>query len=418
MDELKELWIFLQKFEEKWGKLQKSRPFYLNLLDYCRTYENAHTQILLEILRYNEGVEYPLIESFLRKLDINIQWKYAKTKIEFNKDFIDGYLCDEVHAVIIENKINGAYDQHKQIERYVDIVRNRNIAIENIYVAYLTRDGSKRVSSSSCSSELKEKIGQYIECNYRDHILPWLKEDVLPQCKLKDDVFVSAIKQYIDYLNGIFKQRVGDEKMNEEVIEFLKKNMKINGSGESYDQIVKKIDILDNMKNFLESIRREVKESVVSTTCEYWKNKYGDNEGFVQDGLYNYLLYGKSKWNVKNLMIHLEWIDITSDEVFYKNKNLSMALHFEGNNAHKYVNYLEKYKADYLVEMDKVGMTIDENHTDALKRLNCRKVVSFNQPLAAMTDVERKNALFKAYDEAKPLLDYVYRKCEECDSNN
>lgn len=423
MDDFGKLWDLLHDFEKYWTEEQEKRPFRLNLLDYCKTYENAHTQILLEILRYKDNAEYPLIESFFHKIGIDVQWNHVKSCVEFNKavvgGFIDGFLSDGTNAVIIENKINGATDQNEQIKKYVDDVEQRGgIAIEHIYVIYLTKDGSKIVQEKSCPKDYKDKLkNHFIECNYCGHILPWLKEDVVPQCRVKDDTFVSALKQYIDFLEDMFKKRVGDDEMDEKIKEFLKEKMSLNGSGDSYDLMTKKIKALDELKNYLVSIQRSVRESVVSITNEYWKNKYAD--GFVQDGLYTYLLYGRSKWNKSNLMIHLEWVDMNSDEVFYKKTSFTMHLHFEGNDVSDYVKFLEKNKEQYLTEMKKVGMTlVDDKNNELNKRLNCYKIFDFSKPFAAMTDAERKNALFKAYDEAKPLLDYVYRKCEECDSNN
>ena len=420
MSDVKDLLDLLQNFEKEWEAQQERRPFHLNVLDYCRTYENAHTQILLKILHYKENTEYPLIESFLRNVGIDIHWNHANTRIEFNKDFIDGYLCDGVNAIIIENKINNAVDQDNQIKSYVNKVKDvRLFNFENIYVLYLTRDGSKQVSQSSCSNKLKYDLGKrFIEINYRNDILPWLKNDVLFNCNEKNEIFISALKQYIDYLEGILMLRKGDEGMDKEIINWLKKIISYEeGSWIHHERLLKKISILPRLNGYLDQILHEVKNSVVSITQEYWNKEY-DVENSIGDGVYSdwqFLYFGNPKWNKKNdLLIHLEWHPIT-ERILFERKTMTMHLHFE-RNVQDYINYLEK-DSNFLAIINAVGMTAVSTNDSNIK-LNYQKTIEFEKPLAQMAEDERKTILFKEYDKVKPLLDYVYRKCEQCDSNS
>ena len=423
MKEIEELWALLQKFEECWNQQQEKRPFHLNLLDYCRTYENAHTQILLKILHYKDNAGYPLIDSLLRKFDV--QWCNTNPKIEFNKDFIDGYLSDGTCAIIIENKINNAVDQVHQIENYVNKVKERGFELEKIYVFYLTRDGSKQVSQISCPDSLRDALGKrFVEINYRDHILPWLKGDALPRCKVKDEIFISALKQYVDYLEGMLMLRNGEKEMDKVIVEYLKSVMLFeDGSWNHYKMVCKKKERLLKLNDYLDIIIHEVKNKIVLATEAYWKNVFGDN-GFVGDGIRmgeKYLLFGDRRWNpprgnsfdFSRSLIHLEWENVTEEDLYTRDE-MSLALHYEGDSVQQYVVYIENNKDEYFSVMKNAGMTFSQNQAYN-DRLNCNKIIKFEKPLSQMSEDERRKALFKEYDMVKPLLDYVYSKCEELD---
>ncbi|MDO4957301.1 MAG: hypothetical protein Q4E60_09835 [Bacteroidales bacterium] len=89
-----------------------------------------------------------------------------------------------------------AVDQDKQIERYVSTEIERGIPSEHIWVIYLTSDGRKQAESYSLTDHVLNILDdRYIELNYRNNILPWLKSDILPNCKLKEEWLISAIKQ-------------------------------------------------------------------------------------------------------------------------------------------------------------------------------------------------------------------------------
>lgn len=422
MNDFEELWSLLQEFEKCWAVEQEKRPFHLNLLDYCRTYENAHTQILLKILHYKENAEYLLINSFLRKIGVDIRWNRERNdaKIEFNKDFIDGYLCDGTYAIIIENKINNAVDQEHQIESYVDKVKERGFELGKIYVFYLTKDGSKQVSEISCPSSLRDDLGErFVEINYRDHILPWLKEDILPRCKIKDEIFISALRQYIDFLEGIFGFRKGDEEMDKDIIDSLKKLLSFeNGSWAHHEIVDEKIKHLHKLTDYLDRVVHEVKNSVVSITREYWNKEYGEDVsiGDGMNGNWQFLYFGNSRWNLRNrLLIHLEWQPIT-ERILFESTQLTMHLHLERSDVQKYINCLES-DPNYLDMLDAAEMAAVRTNDSNIK-LNYQKTIEFEKTLAQMTEDERKKVLFSEYDKVKPLLDYVYKKCEECDSKN
>lgn len=79
---------------------------------------------------------------------------------------------------LLDNKINWATDQELQLARYFNTVKQHGIQKRNIFVIYLTLDGSKKVSSNSLPNSLRDELNngnRFIKMNYRDDILPWLK---------------------------------------------------------------------------------------------------------------------------------------------------------------------------------------------------------------------------------------------------
>lgn len=200
--------------EEKTAKA----PYHFNLIDELRANENAHSRILIRLLGYTDFGTYPFLQSFLSWIWPDMEPLEVKMPVfTAEKDRIDALVIEPgSYGLIIENKVHGAVDQDRQIERYIEIARRR-LPNDQIYVFYLTKSGGSP-SESSMTKELEEKMGErYKEINYRDHILPWLEEEALPLCRFKDTLLISALQQYIDHLNGMFHKRMSDKKMNDEL---------------------------------------------------------------------------------------------------------------------------------------------------------------------------------------------------------
>ena len=118
-------------------------------------------------------------------------------------------------SLIIENKCRGAHDQDAQICDYWDGVKKCGFPEENIYVLYLPPMNTfSAPSDASIGIELKQRFsakgdlaGHLITCSYRDLILPWLKEDVLPNICYGSGVLADSLSCYIDLLEGMFAVR-------------------------------------------------------------------------------------------------------------------------------------------------------------------------------------------------------------------
>lgn len=211
-------------------------PYKINLVEILGANENSHTNILAEILRYWRNGSYPFLRSFLNSIIVGeVRPQIENPKIVTQIKYIDALIYEVgKYAIIVENKINWATDQEKQIQRYIEAA-SRECHIDpmkqkKIWVVYLTDDGRKKVSDISLTPTAKElldyhddksdtptnHISRYIECNYRDDVLPWLKENVLPACRYSEVELIAMLQQYIGYLEARFAI---NRRCNEELAE-------------------------------------------------------------------------------------------------------------------------------------------------------------------------------------------------------
>ena len=409
----------IDDFNELYKEEQEKAPFNLCLLDLCGANENAHTKILLQLLKYRVNESYPFFESLLERWfrDLNLEFDCRKLEISFNKDFIDGLIKDDQKAIIIENKIHYAQDQDKQIERYVEKVKEYGIDLENIHVVYLTRYGDKKVSDNSCSFELRRVLGdRFIESNYCYDILPWLKEDVLPNCKWRDDNLVSALKQYIDHLDGMFGQR-NSNSMEENLKNWLKEKLGLQygWTKECYQNLLEMPETMRRINEEIENIKREPHESFKKITTLFWQDYFKEHFKILEDpiiydrlfGKDPYMIIGLHKWNDNARMIHLEWKMV--EEAFFVERDIPLWLHFEGNVS----PILDSLKEDgeFKRLIAETGMEFkDSSHY----KIN----ISLDKEFAFMDGKKREECLNAIYKKYAPLLKYVYEKCEEVYKND
>lgn len=256
------------------------------LFDLAHANENSHTKVLLSLLKYNNSSFLP---SFLERLGLpnSIEYKYNDIYISDQevaisvkntgkaKGFIDLYIkykaenCKNVH-VIIENKIYGAGDTKRQLARYIATIEgvkpidfdkwyDKPEINSDIYVLYLTADGTKEPQKDSLPDIIKKCLGdKYIPINYQDNILPWLEEDVLPNIPFyKDGIMIAGIRQYIAYLYSMRQEKVSL------LSDFYFQN--VGGSDvEKYKRIQKDIETIEkkigkgNKDTILQSLKREL----------------------------------------------------------------------------------------------------------------------------------------------------------------
>jgi hypothetical protein len=115
----------------------------------------------------------------------------------------------------MENKSNGACDQDQQLSRYIETAISERFAIEQIFVLYLPPLAGKDPEGQSWGGREKAFEDRYVKLSWRDDILVWMKEKVLPNVRKKDVPLSSALEQYIDYWEGEFELRgvESEEKM-------------------------------------------------------------------------------------------------------------------------------------------------------------------------------------------------------------
>lgn len=189
--------------------------FSFNVLDDVHLNENAHTRILVKLLQHPE-----ICRSFLRMLGESFPDSGLKKLVEDSDEDVPKTSCfsENVDArirlkdisVLVENKVKDAADQEAQIDRYVEAEENKTGGKGLTFVVYLTKDGKKKVSDASFARtrELlgyrsETDYGRFLAANYRDHIIPWLRNSVFTWAKENGETMLGAgIAQYVDYIEG------------------------------------------------------------------------------------------------------------------------------------------------------------------------------------------------------------------------
>ena len=266
--------------------INRNRVYNANIITELHANENAHSRILRMFLQYDDGKKkYPILGKFLDipKVKQVFGNKEFKSPVFTNERERIDVLIEEPRsfAIIVENKIKGATDQKRQLERYIESVNRYGVPYDNIYAIYLTDSGDKEVSDDSFTDIAKERlgykdendIGRFVPMNYRYDILPWLEKEVLPNCSYKEDLLISALKQYIDYLKCMFGI-IENEEQKILIMEKLKKEIGISGNDlESVEKCFKTIEELECLKNRVVELKKDL---VANWVEEYIKKPFGE----------------------------------------------------------------------------------------------------------------------------------------------
>ncbi len=259
----------LIKVAKELNKLYKSKksalPYSINVIRELHPNENANSRILRGLLQYSRNGQYPILQSFIELLqtlaDCPIDVAIQNPELTNEQDNRIDLLIKEKrsYAIIVENKIWGAPDQGKQIERYIDSVIDIGIPKRRIFVIYLTFDGSKRVSDISLTDKAKKLLGYSNKCNgrficmnFKDDIMPWLDTHMDLEEIQNEPLLASSITQYIDYLKEIFDERKEDIEIEKELEEQLMDKLKINSLKEllnTWEDVCKLEDLCSKAAN-------------------------------------------------------------------------------------------------------------------------------------------------------------------------
>lgn len=386
-----------------WIKEEKMKfPYHVNVIHELHDNENAHTRILIQLLRYSDNGRFPILESFIDMLneacEDSIEIEVKSPTILTQYEYIDGYVSEPgKYAIIIENKIWDAIDQKEQISQYVQIAK-KEVTASHIIVVYLTKDGNKEVSENSLTQPTKNELGKrFIPIDYKNHIIPWLRDEVLPNCKIKEEYLRSAIHQYIDYLYEINGMQNYQVKAMDNVKRRLFKELGMESESISYQTISSKLQNVNDLQSILNKemlkLVNTVVENFVEISIEILKDLVPDSE-WVSHSSQNWLQLRKEEWDK---LVHLEWIPFNSDRIF-TSKEYSIVMHVEG-------------------ELTKTfGSSLLSNYQDELKKMSdfsgnttfFKKKITTEKPLGEMSQEEMKKFLLGVYkDDIKRLVDII-----------
>jgi hypothetical protein len=118
--------------------------------------------------------------------------------------------------------------------------------------------------------------------SFRDDILPWLKEYVVPILPDKDYLLCCAVEQYIDYLAGIFSLRTIDKELNMKVEECIKEKLGLTGQVyDDYRTIRQYQDDINKVLSHLETLKGKIENQMF----EKWKIELTEHFPYLKNNI-------------------------------------------------------------------------------------------------------------------------------------
>ena len=409
--DLKKTLDIVEAINEYIARKEKELPYNINVIDELHANENAHSRILCKLLQYKDSSnKYRILEDLIQYISqlegkekfANI--KIASPKIDQEQERIDLWVRDKVtgYAIIFENKVKGAVDQDAQLARYIDKTNKQGFASEKTFVVYLPNDDHVPEEYAwilDGKNYKKDFNTRYANLSFRTHILPWLKDNILPNCIIKEELLISAVKQYIDHLEGLFLMRPSQKKMimNNELLKQIGLRADL-GLAQQYKDFEKILNQLNDVKKILTDYRQNEAELLMKKFIEYSKKILGDNDwetskDNISSGVGWLYLYNKN-WKTKSF-VHLEW-SCVFPRTLYAEKKYKLVLHLEGgwNKNKEFVNRL----LENCSELKQTGSTTYYSHD-----------FKSNIPIGQMSDQQLYDFLLNVYEhvDIKKIIDAI-----------
>ena len=349
--------------------------------------ENDHTKMFLALMRYqNASGKYALLNSFLNRFakgrgkmihyqnisDVNILFN-PRYKTDTTNSFIDGLITftanDRRIAVIVENKIYDAPDQPNQISRYIEhMTKDEGVDVNNVWVFYMTGDGSKEVEEQSYGCDAGTDIDRrFVPLAYSSDIINWLKSDIL-EARIYSEALTGVVRAYVESLEkDLFAEDNSDNQQMDKLcnsvmghhnlkkvtmeqcntlyafrkaVAEVRNQMRediANGSAEDMHVVDNLYAIVRKVIQKLEQLAfGKFEENTATLLNEHWKRELkkhggvrwtvahrgvGGDKGFLQVRLGN-------EWGTA----HWEWIPINTSKM-WTDTEYTLELHVEGNVA-------------------------------------------------------------------------------------
>ena len=169
-------------------------------------YENLHSDVIQALLdpRGAHGENALFLELFIRWLQQSFlpeldHTDFREAVVEPREaGRIDVLIRTSKHAILIENKLNDAVDQDRQLDRYAEYAHHRSLTIQAIL--YLSLDGAKKAPRTEAGLDaLVCNAAAFSDCP-EDMVNGWL----IP-CQEQARVFSSKafVAQYISLLQSL-----------------------------------------------------------------------------------------------------------------------------------------------------------------------------------------------------------------------
>lgn len=169
--------------------------------------------------------------------------------------------CGDVkgkYAIIIENKVNSAKDQWKQLERYVKSVMRRGFRPEQIYVLYLPLTSAKEPNRDDKDAITKLDVN-YRKITFETHITNWLESVLRKETEAEWPLAMQGgMLENISHYRNLIKYLVNKQKevkMNAEILKQLEQAEKKNPLP-TWSQVDSLLKSAVELKPCLESVLR------------------------------------------------------------------------------------------------------------------------------------------------------------------
>lgn len=447
--------LFLDEFKNNYKVNQERLPYNFNVLDeQCgHIVENSHTNMLIKLLQYKNQYGYVFLEDFFAYLGIGIDIE-PSVKVSFERESyykgiekdgrIDGLVYQKDNfALIIENKVNGAGNQKEQIKKYIEgVCQDDNIFSnygheqtqqQKVWVMFLTKDGfenpdeeshkyMKEVGICGPHSTIEEPEGpRYVSVNYRDHILPWLKENVQPSVMQKEISLNSGLLQYIDFLEGMLGVRASDDKFMEQQRMLLKEQLmfdkmsfsqknkclkefksfleKQTQEQKDMDETIIHRQVINSMNKIIEELNEEPLADLFDITRRYFVEEKRLMKGcnFNHNFQYTFLYFRDNHWPKG---IHFEWYKLGIKRLENGNE---YALCFHVESSPKVREVFNEHK-----ELERLFNESGFYKEDRYSSISFRKAVPSEGPILSMNHEKLELYLRSVYScISKELIDKV-----------
>lgn len=280
----------LIEYGQKKHEEELKLSYHLNVIDELHINENSHSRILHKLLLYRSpNGDYPILQSLVSQLGEKCSsFKTIKIQdpiITQEKERIDLWVRDKTYTLIFENKVYNAKDQEAQLERYVEkslYTHKYRHNLGDIYVVYMPQRSGEPAEQSwgRYKGSSIEKM-RYVNFSFLDGVLPWLKYKIISSATIgydtKDELFHTAIKQYIDYLEGLFSLRNYQQPMNTTLENLIKDRLNLNeckDDFEKFEKLAEQYDECTNLRNKLGEMQNKVTKKIKEKWQSQFKEKF------------------------------------------------------------------------------------------------------------------------------------------------
>lgn len=361
------------------GTIAKNKhlvPYHLNLIDELHINENGHSRILYKLLEYRDpDGDYIFLKSLLKYIAKNCEAfeKICVINPEITQELcrIDLWVRDRAggYAIIFENKVYNATDQEAQIARYIECTQDNEYPLDKIFVVYMPQMDDKDPADDSWGEYKEAFASRYVKFSFRNGVLPWLKSDVLPSIPDKDKLLKSAIEQYVDYLEGLFKQRESDKQLYIMIENYIKEKLGLNDDPfANKKKLERKIEELDEVRQYLVKMKDDYKTQIFEQWNEKLKQDFPDEWILTKDSRGSY---------------------IENNQITIGDKNILLSLYYENDSVNIEVNSSPKSELDEMVAQ-KISPILREIEMNKDSNKYGNKQVDWNSAYDVFTKMIRK----------------------------